>query len=117
VTFVTRDRLRHSSRSAALGAAVASIVGTWLATGAAASNPDCIDVAAQAQYRNYGYDHIVRITNRCEQTATCNVSTNVNPEPSHVTVPSHEAVDVLTFRGSPSRVFTPKVDCMLTSGG
>lgn len=77
------------------------------------SYPDCIDSWAESRYRNYGYDHIVHIHNRCERAATCEVSTNVNPVSQHVTVlPKHD-VEVLTFRGSPSRDFAPRVECEL----
>ena len=71
----------------------------------------CIGVSAQAVYRNYGYDHIVYLTNRCDGDAVCDVSTDVNPEPSHVSVPVNSSIEVLTFRGSPARAFTPKVAC------
>lgn len=71
----------------------------------------CIGVSAQAIYRNYGYDHIVYLTNHCAGDAVCDVSTNVNPEPSHVAVPVNASIEVLTFRGSPARTFTPKVAC------
>lgn len=71
----------------------------------------CIGVSAQAIYRNYGYDHVVYLTNRCAGDAVCDVSTDVNPEPSHVDVPVNSTIEVLTFRGSPARTFTPKVAC------
>jgi hypothetical protein len=61
-------------------------------------------------YRS-GYDHIVHLANHCDKSATCSVSTDVNPERIVVTVGPKEAVDVLTFRGSPARVFVAKVTC------
>jgi len=75
--------------------------------------PACIEVSSEARYRGVGYDHIVRIDNHCDTTAVCDVSTNVNPEPIHVTVPSKQAAEVLTFRGSPAREFTASTQCGL----
>jgi len=71
----------------------------------------CVGVSAQVIYRAYGYDHIVHLVNHCDGDAACDVSTDVNPEVTHVLVPVNTSVDVLTFRGSPARVFTPRVSC------
>jgi hypothetical protein len=73
----------------------------------------CVDAWGETRYRNYAYDHIVHVKNRCQKTVLCRVSTNVNPDPVEVSVPAQEAREVLTFRGSPSRDFVPKVDCRL----
>jgi hypothetical protein len=78
---------------------------------ARAKELSCVGVSSQALYRNYGYDHVVHLVNRCNDDAVCEVSTDVNPEPSHATVPAKGEVDVLTFRGSPARTFTPRVKC------
>jgi hypothetical protein len=83
------------------------------ATPAQRSVPDCIDVWAEARSRAYGYDHVVHLASRCDAAAVCDVATNVNPVSEHVTVLPRQAVEVLTFRGSPSREFTPRVDCRL----
>ena len=79
------------------------------------SHPECMDLWGEARYRNYGYDHIVHVSNRCEATAMCDISTNVNPTVQRVTVLSKQQVDVLTFRGSPSRDFVPIAECWLAS--
>jgi hypothetical protein len=71
----------------------------------------CIGVSAQAIYRAFGYDHVVYLLNRCGRDAVCDVSTDVNPEPVHVAMPTNAAIEVLTFRGSPARTFTPRVSC------
>ena len=73
--------------------------------------PGCVDVSFYAVYRNMGYDHIVHLANHCDKASVCSVTTNVNPDPTIVTVPPKESLDVLTFRGSPARVFTPHVTC------
>ncbi len=78
---------------------------------ARAGESPCVAISAQVIYRAYGYDHIVHLVNRCENDSICDVSTNVNPEPTRVTVPAKSAIDVLTFRGSPARVFTPRATC------
>jgi septal ring-binding cell division protein DamX len=77
------------------------------------SNPKCLTFAAQAPYRGYGYDHIVEIRNGCDKPAACSVKTNVNPTAVEQTVPSGASHSVVTFRGSPSREFTPQVSCRL----
>jgi hypothetical protein len=106
-----------------------SLIGNWARYGvvigisafaawgisAAPGTPDCVQVSAQAVYRNYGYDHLVSIANACQESVMCVVSTNVNPEPQRVEVAPKERADVLTFRGSPSRAFVPKVACRLAS--
>jgi hypothetical protein len=97
--------------SRVFGAGVAAVAVASTLPSARAEGLVCIGVSAQAIYRNYGYDHIVYLTNHCEGDAVCDVSTNVNPEPSHVSLSVNATVEVLTFRGSPARTFTPKVAC------
>ncbi len=84
-----------------------SLSGLALAKGV----PGCVDVSFYAVYRNMGYDHIVHLANHCDKASACSVTTNVNPDPIIVTVPAKEDLDVLTFRGSPARAFTPHVTC------
>ena len=73
----------------------------------------CVQVWPEARYRNYGYDHYVHVYNGCTASATCDVSTDVAPKPIKARVRSGEAVSVLTFRGSPSQEFVPRVYCVL----
>ena len=75
--------------------------------------PACIRVSSEARYRNYGYDHLVTIQNGCDRAASCEVSTDVNPDVIHVRVGAGEALEVVTFRGSPAYVFTARVRCKL----
>ncbi|HVU02901.1 MAG TPA: hypothetical protein VHE30_14175 [Polyangiaceae bacterium] len=93
---------------------VALSVAALAAPSGKTSFPECLTVWGEARYRNYGYDHIVHLDNRCDSAAVCEVSTNVNPVPERAVVPPKQAVEVLTFRGSPSRDFVPKADCRLT---
>lgn len=76
-------------------------------------NPDCIEVRAIARWAAAAYNHYVQVENGCEHAATCQVSTNVNREVQTVRVPAGGQVEVLTYRGSPAREFTPIVDCTL----
>jgi len=77
------------------------------------TSPECITARTEARYRNYGYDHLVHLANGCARAAQCAVSTNVNPKAQHVTLAAGEKKTVLTFRGSPARVFKAKVECQL----
>ncbi len=73
----------------------------------------CIRVRGEARYRALGYNHIVIVTNTCAAPAECDVSTDVNPQPTHVSVPGGGEVEVTTFLGSPARVFVPKAECKM----
>jgi hypothetical protein len=84
-----------------------------LVPASAQAAPACVAVTSQAVYRGLGYDHIVHLASHCSSSATCSVSTDVNPEPIVVTVAPKEEVDVLTFRGSPARVFDAHVTCQV----
>ncbi|HTQ06743.1 MAG TPA: hypothetical protein VMI54_22960 [Polyangiaceae bacterium] len=75
----------------------------------------CIAIRAQARYGALGYDHVVALYSSCGVRALCRVSTNVNPTPADVEVPPGKRVEVITFRGSPARTFTPNVECRLVS--
>jgi hypothetical protein len=80
---------------------------------ALSGNTSCVTSWGEARYRNYGYDHLVHIKNGCRQAAVCKVSTDVNPAAVERVVGAGKRTTVLTFRGSPSRRFTPKVVCRL----
>jgi hypothetical protein len=73
----------------------------------------CIRSWGEARYGAVGYNHIVHVADGCDAPAECVVSTDVNPEPQTVTVPPHAQVDVVTFLGSPARVFVPRVVCTM----
>ena len=73
----------------------------------------CIRVHPEARYRGLGYNHIVHVADVCATPAECDVSTDVNPQPQHVSVAGNGEVEVATFIGSPARVFVPKVDCTM----
>jgi hypothetical protein len=73
----------------------------------------CIKVRPEARYLGLGYNHIVHVADVCASAAECDVSTDVNPTPQHLSVPAGSEVEVNTFLGSPARVFVPKVVCTM----
>lgn len=75
--------------------------------------PECIRVTGEARWGASAYNHYVRVENACDRAARCQVATNVNPQPQTIDVPAGETVEVITFRGSPAREFTPNVTCEL----
>jgi hypothetical protein len=82
-------------------------------TASAPAVPACIQSQAQSRYLGFAYDHVVLITNRCDKTASCSVTTSSNPEPIHATVDANQAREVLTFRANPARTFTYDLRCTL----
>lgn len=115
----TESRPSIASRASRLLSVAVAMLGTSAALSTARSADGepatvaCVETWGEARYRNYGYDHIVHLRNRCEKAVICRVSSNVNPDPSEVTVASKMEAEVMTFRGSPAREFVPKVDCRL----
>jgi len=77
------------------------------------SLPACIQVATDARYVPFGYNHLVLLRSGCSKPATCTVSTDVAPQPQAVELPANAAVEVTTFMGSPAQTFTAKVTCKL----
>jgi len=76
--------------------------------------PSCVVYRAEARYSGVGYDHLVHISNQCDRSAACDVSTNVNPDKMHVVVASKSNQTLLTWRGSPAREFKATVTCRLS---
>ncbi len=90
-----------------------------IAAGPDASAPTaaaCIQSWPEARMQAIGYNHIVHIRDVCEVGADCVVTTDVNPEPTKVSVAGKSETEVNTWLGSPARVFTPKVACTMRSG-
>ena len=75
--------------------------------------PDCVSVRGEARWGADAYNHIVVVRNQCSALARCRVATDVNPQETRIEVPAGETREVLTFMGSPARVFTPRVQCEL----
>jgi hypothetical protein len=70
----------------------------------------CVEWYQQSRYVS-GYDHLVHLKNLCKVTMVCIITTDTNPDPIETTIKPSEKKTVLTFRGSPSRVFKAKVTC------
>jgi hypothetical protein len=98
-------------RVVAVALALGGLVLGGLPVAEAPAAPDCVDVWGEARYRNYGYDHIVHLANRCSEAVECDVWTDVNPNRTRVAVSAGARAEVLTFRGSPSREFTANAEC------
>ena len=75
--------------------------------------PACVRVQTQSRWIPYGYNHVVIIENGCSKAATCDVSTDVNPEQQKAEVASGATVEVTTFMGSAASQFVAKVTCTL----
>jgi hypothetical protein len=82
---------------------------------ATAQNPDCASVTASTRLEAYGYTHVVTLANRCPVPVTCEVWTNVDPEP-HLSLRAKagENAEVVTRRGSPSRAVQAGKSCAFT---
>lgn len=74
----------------------------------------CVKHSTESRFVS-GYDHLVHVENQCEASATCSVSTNVNPKAQVITVAGHGHTTVLTYRGSPARDFVATVDCKMNN--
>jgi hypothetical protein len=71
----------------------------------------CVDYHGDASFASVGYDHIVTLKSGCKVPTTCTVKTDVNPDPTTVDLAPGEEKSIVTWRGSPARVFTPDVAC------
>jgi hypothetical protein len=101
-------------RRAPLPILLLAILTVSSAAGADGSPPkDCIQSWPEPRMQAYGYNHIVHLRDVCDVPADCVVTTDVNPEPTKVSVAAKSETEVNTFLGSPARVFTPKVVCTL----
>jgi hypothetical protein len=102
-------RTERSSRVALVMALALAPV----ADGAVPAQTVCIESRGEARFRGLGYDHLVILTNRCDPTYTCAISTDVSPDIVVADAPGRAQVEVLTFRGSPASQFTHRADCRL----
>ncbi len=107
------SRLRLARAAVVVCFAAAASAGESLADSPPDTVARCINVRPEARYRGLGYNHVVHVADVCSTPAECDVSTDVNPDVQHVTVPGRDEVEVTTFIGSPARVFAPKVSCKL----
>jgi len=71
----------------------------------------CWSYSQEARPTGYGYRHVVIVRNGCKKTMSCDVSTDVNPDVTNVSVPAGETREVVTFLEAPGAGFTAKVSC------
>ena len=71
----------------------------------------CVEVGGASFWGTTGWNHVVYLTNRCSAEVQCDVSTNVEPEPKHVTLDTNVTVQVPMSTNAPARVFVPVVSC------
>lgn len=82
-----------------------------IADSPAGSTPaTCVEVSTRVRY-SLGYDHFVDLFSKCQDVATCQVATDVNPQPQKVVLSPGQKRSLLTMRGSPARTFTAQVKC------
>jgi hypothetical protein len=71
----------------------------------------CVGVRTEAYWASYGYDHRVYVTNNCEKSVSCSVTTSVNPDASSVDLAPKETQMLVMWRGSPASEFTAQASC------
>lgn len=71
----------------------------------------CVEVGGASIWAATGWNHVVYLTNRCSADVSCDVSTNVAPEPQSVTLSSNVTTFVVTSIRAPESVFVPVVSC------
>jgi len=76
-----------------------------------AAGLSCVRWTHEARYQGFGYNHFVYLKNTCKLRAICEVKTDVNPERIKATLAPKQKKTVITFRGSPARVFSADVSC------
>lgn len=78
----------------------------------AVSAQHCTSITPTAVYSGLGYNHVVKVENRCEKTVTCEVWTDVDPQPKHsLSVAAGAVGSVITRTGSPAQSFRADGAC------
>lgn len=77
----------------------------------AGERPTCVQASQNARFDGVAYSHWVSVNNTCDHTVECDISTNVAPSPTHVSLTRGQRQDVNTFLSSPAREFTATVTC------
>ena len=73
---------------------------------------DCTAVTPLAPYQGMGYTHLVEIKNNCAKPVTCEVWTDVDPQPRYTLKANPgETASVATRKGSPAREFKAQKSC------
>jgi hypothetical protein len=103
-------------------ALLAPVLGVWAVAHAEPPGPDkvravqaaddCTVATASAPYQGMGYTHMVELKNNCAKPVTCEVWTNVDPQPRYtLQVKPGESASVATRKGSPAREFKAQKSC------
>ena len=72
---------------------------------------ECVQSRSEVRPNHPGYNHVVVLTNRCDATFRCVVTTDVSSEAITADVPARNEIEVLTFRNSPASTFTYEATC------
>jgi hypothetical protein len=99
------------SRIVSLVAGLAVISASSFGSAAEPAPMPCVHAKAEAPYRGYGYDHIVKLENQCQKTVVCSVSSDVRPDPIVVSLAPKARTEVLLWRGSPASTFKARLSC------
>lgn len=78
---------------------------------AGGSRPQCVQVSSEARFDGVGYQHWVTVNNTCTGPVDCTITTDVAPSPVSMHLAARERREISTFLSSPSRAFSPTVDC------
>jgi hypothetical protein len=73
---------------------------------------ECVAVTSEASFASVGYDHLVHLTNNCKRRTACTVKTDVNSDVANLELAPGERQTIVTWRGSPARVFKADVTCL-----
>jgi hypothetical protein len=111
--FILASSLVAAFASVLCAATPTRAAGDAGADAGAGALPACVSVKTASRYVPYGYNHVVTLTNGCTKSATCTISTDVNPTPTSAEVATGTTVEVLTFSGSPAATFFARVTCKL----
>lgn len=105
--------MTHALRSTLAGLAlVALTVPSWNAADATTNIKDCYAVYGEARYGAFAYKHIVIVANRCDVSLSCEVWTDVDPEPRQkLSVGPKGTGETITRNNSPARSFKAFGEC------
>jgi hypothetical protein len=90
---------------------LAAITTPGLGSAAEPAKTPCVHAKAEAPYRGYGYDHIVKLENQCPKAVVCSVASDVRPDPVVVSLEPKARTEVLLWRGSPASTFKVRLSC------
>lgn len=81
----------------------------------AGNRPECVSVRANPVFNGSGYNHLVTVANACPATVACQITTNINPRATNVTVASGASETVNTYLNAAGYGFVATVHCQSAS--